>query len=50
MNLCDQCDAIEFNKTGADWICTNGHVQTWTVIPGGPDDKVGDIIAPERLQ
>jgi hypothetical protein len=31
-HLCHECDADEFNRVGDDWVCSNGHVQTWTVI------------------
>lgn len=30
---CHLCDADEFHLDGGEWVCTNGHVQTWTVIP-----------------
>lgn len=36
---CHLCDADEFHMQGGDWVCANGHVQNWTVLPDRDPQK-----------
>jgi hypothetical protein len=34
MIYCHECDADEFHVAeNGDWVCSNGHLQDWTVVP-----------------